>query len=175
LLWTAQPVYLSMCAPDASVIGKYSGIFFSLFQSATILGNILSGAIMSSNISRENLIWLLASISFCGSIIMLLLRNPKPPTIGFNLTDSLEFISPTKPLPSPKAKPTSLSIFKQTMKLSITKKMFWLHPLFIHQGISNAIFFGSFPLQMPEKIIGFALATLGVAEVVGSVFLGKGV
>eukprot|EP00026_Physarum_polycephalum_P003211 Phypoly_transcript_03221.p1 GENE.Phypoly_transcript_03221~~Phypoly_transcript_03221.p1 ORF type:complete len:498 (+),score=46.05 Phypoly_transcript_03221:115-1608(+) len=191
VLWTAQPVYLSKCAPDATVLGKFSGIFYSIFQSALILGNLLSGALLSSAIREESLLYILAGISFCGSITIGLLRNPKPSAKvkELSLMQSIELDSsdfahkthaspPTSPVMETKKKESTpekspFLLVVRTLKLCVTTKMLWLHPLFIHQGLSNAIFMGAFPLQMRADRIGFVIAVLGISNVAGSVIWGK--
>lgn len=66
-------------------------------------------------------------------------RNPKtPPVIVATALADLES-KPKLTVESPKTqkqKSTALQLFKQTIKLSVTKQMFWLHALFIHQGVS---------------------------------------
>lgn len=208
LLWTAQPVYLSKCSSDPSTLGKYSGIFFSIFQTALVLGNLLSSALLSSSVKEENLLYILAAIGFCGSIVLALLRKPETkPTLVVkekereignvdDLNDSIELSINSSssgkfhasPPTSPKlevpmipreenldtiGKPNPLALVKQTLKLCINKKMLWLHPVFMHQGLSNAIFMGAFPMQMIAKNIGLVIATFGISNVIGSMFWGK--
>jgi len=138
---------------------------------------------MTHGVSNENLLLILGVMSFSGSLMLLTLRTPTseaaivPYTLissaGIPITTSVN-LSAQPAINNDAVMESSTAIFLHTIRLCVARKMLWLHPIFLHIGISNAIFYGLFPLEMEASQVGYVLAVFGVADVIGSITWGKG-
>eukprot|EP00760_Papus_ankaliazontas_P021814 PhM_4_TR18741/c7_g1_i1/m.1527 len=77
MIWTSQGVYQTLCSTPEST-GRHSGIFFMIFQTSQIIGNLASSVIMHA--ASERLLFVVYAL--CGgvaTIAMLFLPSRRMP------------------------------------------------------------------------------------------------
>lgn len=82
--------YISNCAalheqaeglPASSTLGVLNGIFFAIFQSNQLLGNLLAAALFKANVATGTIFIVMTCICACGAMTLLALNDPaKAPT-----------------------------------------------------------------------------------------------
>ena len=89
-LWVSQSIYITLCSNNYeksqkiglnSKLGYFNGIFYSLFQFKSFLGNFIAAIIFAKNKSEtnqnstKNIMYVMMSIiTFIGSLVFCLLR-----------------------------------------------------------------------------------------------------
>ncbi|KAL0476597.1 12 TM domain-containing transmembrane protein [Acrasis kona] len=153
ILWS----FLSFNAGED--MGFYSGLFFGIFQINGILGNVLTGALLNAGISQFYIFSILFVISVLGLILMCYLVDPRPSAALNNQEKNTDSMS---------------HMIKETVKVILTdKRMVFFHPISLYSGFSNSLFLGLLPPRVGLAYLGWVLAVLGLAEVIGSLVFGK--
>jgi len=157
ILWTAHASFLSFNAGED--MGFYSGLFFGIFQINGILGNVLTGALLNAGISQFYIFSILTVISIVGLVLICYLVPPKPSAALKDFDSNNDSMS---------------NMIKETFKIILSdRRMVLFHPISIYSGFSMTLFMGLLPPRVELSYLGWALATLGLAEVVGSLVFGK--
>lgn len=168
LLWTGQNIYVSRCATRAASLQvdgveglqqcqslmttKYNSLFFSIYQFAGLLGNILASVILlafNSNGAKSILFVTLGAITAIGALIFLTM-----PTVSEMTSDT-----------SNEAQSSSLVA---TARLAFTDpKVGLLIPLMVFNGMSLGFFIGDFPTDVTCPIAGPGLTGFALAAFFG--------
>ena len=76
-LWVSNNCYISECASHVNK-GRFNALFYSIFQSSSITGTILSG-ILIERVSKTKYYIVMGVIGSIGTVIFLFLRKPQDP------------------------------------------------------------------------------------------------
>lgn len=155
LLWTAHGDFLTRNAEDE--MGFYSGIFFGIFQTSTIWGNIIAAALFKAKMENWVVFLTLFCVGIVGILLLFLLRRTPPirkeeESIGFLLS------------------------IRNTFLILFDKKMLLLFFFFIYNGFSISVFTAKIPEiigSYAKDLTGWAMIAFGIAELVGSFVIGK--
>jgi len=154
VLWTAQGAFLVRNSLSQD-LGKNSGIFFGIFQTNQLIGNLLAAYLFHTGNSPSFVFIILACIGGLAVFSFLLLRNVEP-------------IEGTTKL-------TSVRL-SDTFKLLRKWQMLSLVPIMMYSGLSQT-FFGIFPQAVKEtlniEIVCYVMACFGAGDAIGSVLLGR--
>jgi len=90
IIWTAQGVYISGCAAEherdhaltpTSTLGYFNGIFFSIFQSNQLLGNLLAALLFKNDVSTSTIFGIMTSVGAVGALsLTFLAKNARDAT-----------------------------------------------------------------------------------------------
>jgi MFS family permease len=157
VLWTAQADYLSRIA--GSDIGLFSGIFYGFFWSSLVIGYLIGGILLSAQLELWITFLILFVFSFIGSFLLLFLSRPPD---------------------APKRELSKVHLFlaiKNSFMILYEKKIWFLILFSFHVGYNRAVYNGKIPevvsTLLYPKYVGYTMTTLGVGEIVGSLFFGK--
>lgn len=152
LLWTAQSEFISRLSNDN--IGWYYGIFYGFFWSASVIGNLIGGALFNAHIGLWITFFILFIFSSIGSFLLIFLSNVKGPSIN------------------------RVKIIKESFLIFYDKKIWFFILYSFYVGYNRAIYNGKIPevvgKMLYPKYVGYTMSVLGVCEIIGSLFFGKG-
>jgi len=182
ILWTAEGSYLTTAAANyalkknkerRSAMGLFNGIFFALFQINQVVGNLISGFILSNSdghgSSYQVLMYTYISIAGVATLTMLLIPVETAP--ASEETGSLNS-------EEQKVRPSILSKIFRALLLLKDPKCFLLIPIMFYSGIEQAFVAGDFTSAIiAESVgrnqIGFVMAVFGVFNVLFSFLFGR--
>jgi len=160
LLWTAQGAYLTFCSEETS-LGLYSGIFFTLFISNQILGNVSAAILLNKGVETQLVFKILAAIAIFGLLVFGLLRPVKRPE-------------------SAKEIPTFGAKLLEVLTFLADRRALLLAFLLIYSGITQSFFFGTLPLFIVEygemndlSVKLYLMGLFGILDAIASSILGK--
>ncbi|KAN0015971.1 hypothetical protein ACTFIU_005921 [Dictyostelium citrinum] len=175
ILWNAQGSLVIKYSTDET-IGSNTGLFFALFQTDQIIGNLGSATLINkAGLSNKILFIIFMGISFIPIIGFLFLNYPNKieTTIkSINIQDEEE----TKGNEKKEEKEENLSIkniFKSTIILFKDKPIQLLIPSLLYSGISQTFFFGVFPSLIGVEWVGYVMSVFGFFDALSSFILGK--
>lgn len=70
LLWVSQAVWLTKITVATGEIGSFTGIFFTLFNFGSIIGNVLFLGLQFLDIGMQNTVWILGAVAVVGCILI---------------------------------------------------------------------------------------------------------
>ena len=208
LLWTAQGTLLTQSANIAQVriresqtdeskksvevMGFFSGIFFAIFQTNFIFGNILAGSLFGAGLSNFGVFMILAIIATVGAVTMIALRSIKQSEIqrnvkdeGENQSSSLEVLEGgflSRILHNVKIYFTEnllkqvkdfVSLLKQSFMVLFSLKMLVFSVISFYSGYNTSYFTGSLPPIIGKQMLGWVMILFGIMQVVGALISGK--
>ena len=98
ILWVAQGKFISECACDENK-GFFNSFFWCFFMASNIIGNLIAGFILRSGANQSTLFIVFSVISVLGSMVFLLLKQPKKPEyekLNNDIDDQSEVSDPVK-------------------------------------------------------------------------------
>jgi MFS family permease len=128
ILWVAQGKFISECACDENK-GFFNGYFWCFFMASNITGNVIAALILRSGANQSTLFIVFSVLSVLGSIVFLLLKQPKKPEYEY-LIGQIEISEVSDPIKD----------VKDTFALLISPKMLLVTPMIIWSSISLAIY-----------------------------------
>ncbi|KAL8565105.1 hypothetical protein ACOMHN_005308 [Nucella lapillus] len=196
ILWTAQGNFLTINS-DSGTIGRNSGIFWALFQSSLLFGNMYSyfmfrGEDTISDSSRMHLFIGLSGAGLLGVLVLFFLRKPRPKTSdreagvlnnseppGFDEgnSDSSEFVGNVSPEPSAvQTAVPPLTSLKRAFSMLRTKEMLLLSVPFAYTGLGLTFFSSVYGTCIAQNIhfgdnrkglLGISGMLIGAGEILG--------
>jgi len=188
-IWTAQGDFLHLQSPDEKLMSRNTGIFWCMFQSSLLVGNIYimiawKGESYVSSEMRTTLFTIFAILASVGCSIFLLLkgkccgpetRYDEVPVEEQELKGENDEKNVSKPEESQGALKTISSSIKAAFKLLVTKKMLLIAPLFMYSGFELSYFSGVHPTTVgnsknmadSSSAVGMAGLFVGIGEVLG--------
>ena len=155
ILWSSQGTFLARSSEEKN-LGLFSGIFFAIFMSNQVAGNIVAGSLLLIDTPFLVIFLAFSVIAAIGCMIFGALY--KPPSVksevGTEWTTSLY---------------ATIRHFKDP-------KMLLIIPLMMYSGQSQEFFYGSLPPRVAEwrhAGIAFCMVALGVFDTISSVLFGK--
>jgi len=131
MLWTAQGAYLTFCANEAT-LGLYSGIFFTLFITNQVIGNVGAAILLDQGVDTDSVFIVLAVIGALGNLVFGILRPLKsPPPKRINGDEG-----PKK------------HIILEVVMLMVDMKAALLATILVYSGVANSFYFGNLPLYI---------------------------
>jgi len=209
VLWTAQGVFTTNCAvlheraeglEPGSTLGVLNGIFFAIFQSNQLLGNLLAAALFKAEVATSTIFVVMTCICACGALTLIGLNDPpiadaedggggavEPATTSTHMShaalddSTLNSGSTERESQRRRGRCCScvgpLSVFSRTfsaLKLLGDVRMLVLLPLMVYSGLSQTFIFGSFPPLILERSTKFfVLACVGGVDAAASALLGR--
>ncbi|EGG21701.1 hypothetical protein DFA_01587 [Cavenderia fasciculata] len=158
ILWTAESAFVIRCSTEAT-FGLHTGLFFALFQSNQIIGNLGMSGLLNSGASDRTLFIILTIV--CGSSILFFLAIGNPSN-----ESEKEKEEKKEPVPFMQNLLATVSILKE---LPIQLLIIAL----LYSGISQSYFFGVFPQLLGKEWLGYIMAVFGVFDAGGSVVFGR--
>lgn len=163
LLWTAQGVYITRCAefheavrglPAGSTMGRFNGIFWSIFQVSQFAGNLLVAVLFAEGVSTRAVFVVTTAVATAGSLSMLALRSlPAPPPAPGGGGDLNAM--------------AMLGMFRDRSVLFLT-------PVMIYSGLSQGFIFGQFPTLIEDRTWKFlTMAAFGAVDAGASIVAGR--
>ncbi|KAJ3120834.1 DUF895 domain membrane protein [Physocladia obscura] len=146
VIWAAQGVYVTRCAKPENT-GKYTGVFFGIFWWASILGPLLTGALLKAEFEKILVFKVLAAVGFIGPIVFLYLWifRPEPSNPDIDAQHLLSQLTSTM-----ETTPTQYKFLK-TFRIMFTRSMFFLAPLYYMTSVEQAFSGGSLPLFIKSE------------------------
>ena len=174
VLWTAQGVYLQQNSNDTNM-GRHSGVFWSIFQLNSIVGNLIAQFVLNSNdgdgcgdgsLVDNILIGFFAALTLVSVISFFFLR--KSPVEKKSVSASINIVEEEWGAPV-KKKLDILSVFKLLADLRI------LHivPMMIYIGITVPVYFGFITSRIGSGWSGYMMTIFGIFDTLGSVLAGQ--
>ena len=155
VLWTAHGVYLSEVSTLATM-GDLAGIFYSIFQFNSVLGNLLAGTIFTLGLNLT-IFYVILSLVGCFSVAWMFWLVKYPPSRNNNLLSDSS--TPTKI--------STLSLFRERVFQCVI-------PLFLGMGIHQGFCFAVWTRSItPLSLLGWVMVTFGVSNVMCSFLSGK--
>ena len=103
---------------------QFNGVFFGIFQSTQIIGNLGTAILLSKLNDKQILFYAFIGVATCGSFLLIFLKNQEPLT-----------------KPNLFRRPTTLSRLSDMFKLFKEAKLVFLIPLLFYSGLSDFFFF----------------------------------
>ncbi|KAJ3066784.1 DUF895 domain membrane protein [Podochytrium sp. JEL0797] len=165
VMWCAEGLYVMKCA-SKETIGRYSGVFFSIYSLSSFLGPLFTLSLLQANFEKEDVFKVLTGVGLIGPMILgYILTRPEPSnpaTVDETPVDT--------------TKSNDASVYLKTYNLIISKKMLVIATAgylnaFTVGSYSNAV--NNFSLLYPIAIInGINDATLQnqSQKLIGSLF-----
>ncbi|XP_046855255.1 UNC93-like protein MFSD11 isoform X2 [Xenia sp. Carnegie-2017] len=185
VIWTAQGSYLTLNSTDETM-GRNSGIFWAFFQCSFLIGSMIvyfcfkpeNGSTLISLHQRSIVLLIFIALSAFGTLFFLLLRKQKSSTesdrqeiLVVNTRDSG---TRTEKKGNPK------KTFVNSLKLFITRPMFFLNVVFIYTGLELTFYSGVYGTSIgntlhfseSKRLIGLCGVFIGVGEILGGGIFG---
>ncbi|KAN0029755.1 hypothetical protein ACTA71_007892 [Dictyostelium dimigraforme] len=181
ILWNAQGSLVIKYSTEET-IGANTGLFFSLFQTDQIIGNLGSATLINkARFSNKILFIIFMGISLIPIIGFLFLNNPnKIKTIkSINIQDEEETRGneeeneKKKDIDGDDDNLSIKNIIKSTIILFKDKPIQLLIPSLLYSGISQTFFFGVFPSLIGVEWVGYVMSVFGLFDALSSLVLGK--
>ena len=195
-IWTAQGEFLHIqSANDESLMAKNTGIFWCMFQSSLLVGNIYiffawQGKQEVSSEMRTSLFTIFSVLAAAGCSVFLLLKGPCCSYETLEIDEDAEedkVGSRLLTVEKPKDESTGrmvLNSIVNAFKLLFTKEMVLIASLFFYSGFELSFFSGVFTTavgnsnNLPDSssTVGLVGMMIGIGEVIGGglfVFGGK--
>lgn len=185
-IWTAQGDFLHLQSPDEKLMSRNTGIFWCMFQTSLLIGNIYimiawKGKSYVDSEMRTTLFSIFAVLAAVGCSVFLLLKGKCcGPEESYSEVpqDEQELAEKSNPKPqeeSEGAVKTIIVSIKAAFALLITKKMLLIAPLFMYSGFELSYFSGVHPTtvgnskNMPDSssVVGMVGLFVGIGEVLG--------
>lgn len=180
IIWVAEGTYLTSSArshaqdsnlPEGTVIGSFNGVFFGVFASHQIIGNLLTLALLSNgtegSTSGTTLLFLvfLFVMSF-GVVLMCFLQKGDTKGDDDVSSSSLSFYS------------SMISLSKSMITPLFDIRMLLIIPLIAYSGLQQAFVWAEFTKYIVEPALGVpgvggAMAVYGAFDALCSVAVGK--
>ncbi|OQV20215.1 UNC93-like protein MFSD11 [Hypsibius exemplaris] len=173
LVWLVQG-YFVMANSTHLTMGRNTGIFWALYQSSLISGNLFYYAVMYgkdtiNDGTRMIVFWPLLGVAIVGVVVFSLLRHPwtKPIYTG-DEPDDLEFRTPLKAL-------------GDTLRLGLTRRMWILWPLFMYIGMELTFWVSVYGTSLGytlrfgtvrQALVGLSGVFVGIGEIVAGIVMG---
>ncbi|ETW09637.1 hypothetical protein H310_00167 [Aphanomyces invadans] len=141
-------------------MGHFNGIFFAIYKSSRVTGNIISSLVLDYFAwTSTTMISIFTCIGLCGTILLCMLPTIASPTQDDDCEPSTRML-------------TALKV------LALDKRMMALAPVFflngLQQGYATSEFTSNFVrLSLGSTSIGYVTAVFGVVNVAGSYAIGK--
>ena len=146
-----ERAYLTFCANELT-LGLYSGIFFTIFISNQVVGNISAAVLLNQGVETDSVFIILAVVGTIGLFVFWLLRPITSPVVVKK--DSINDAPPKK-------KSTLLEV----VVLMADIRAALLSGILIYSGVTQSFFPGSLPLfinsyspdilDLSMKLVGF--------------------
>ncbi|CAG5112232.1 Oidioi.mRNA.OKI2018_I69.chr2.g6471.t1.cds [Oikopleura dioica] len=187
-IWTAQGDFLHLQSPDEKLMSRNTGIFWCMFQTSLLIGNIYimiawKGESYVSSEMRTTLFTIFAILASVGCSIFLLLKGKCcGPEERYNAVpvEEQELQGENEKKTSEEEEPqgainTITSSIQAAFKLLVTKKMLLIAPLFMYSGFELSYFSGVHPTTVgnsknmadSSSAVGMAGLFVGIGEVLG--------
>lgn len=188
-IWTAQGDFLHLQSPDEKLMSRNTGIFWCMFQSSLLVGNIYimiawKGESYVSSEMRTTLFTIFAILASVGCSIFLLLkgkccgpeaRYDEVPVEEQELKGENDDKNVSEPEETQGALKTISTSITAAFKLLVTKKMLLIAPLFMYSGFELSYFSGVHPTTVgnsknmadSSSAVGMAGLFVGIGEVLG--------
>ncbi|KAF0718655.1 hypothetical protein AaE_010605 [Aphanomyces astaci] len=182
VMWIAQSSYLTEVSvvyatikhePAVSSMGKFNGLFFAIYKSNRVTGNLISSVVLDYLAwSTTTLFMVFTCIGLCGTALLCFL-----PTVGAALSRDMPLHPPTR-VSFKALKAMALDKSVAVFLLVNVLRMLALAPVFIlnglQQGYATSEFTSNFIRpSLGSSSIGYVMAVFGVVNVVGSYTFGK--
>lgn len=181
VIWTAQGNFLTMNTTDMNR-GKYSGIFWALLQSSSLIGNLLSYFVLPSGditAHQAHFFYLiLFGAASGGTLLFLLLRAP-PASRPNALSATIE----NKNAP----RPTIVESIVSTFKMLVSRDMLMLSFMIMYSGLELTFWSSKYPTMISGKLkpgpdlpsdftpkaTALSGIIVGAAEIFGGLVMGR--
>ena len=214
LMWISQGVWLNRCIKayrvqqthsaidhqqldggdeaEWNMIGLAVGVFFTIFNLNSIIGNAIVIGLLGNGFSVNSMIIAMAGVTALGTFLLLFLRNPplvdSPATvIGLESAQSLSSANTAEETMRTHSVTGRLKSLWKVTKMSQTR---YLMPYFLCQGMSMAYTYGNYPafinfsssLGMTNSAdldgqtainIAYGFLFYGIGSVIGSIAWGR--
>ena len=158
VLWTAQGAMLVLNS-DPDTMSANSGLFFGLFLSSYVVGFATQGVLFALDFSVTTVFIIMTVICGSGGAFLITGMVPTPRRVGVD--SRLE----RRPLGA---------MVREVLQLLTVKRMALALPIMIYQGSFLSFIIGTLPPVIHDKeTIGFAMATFGVFQGLGSFVSGR--
>ncbi|KAM9296929.1 UNC93-like protein MFSD11 [Gastrophryne carolinensis] len=185
VLWTAQGTCLTMNSDDKT-IGRHSGIFWALLQFSMLFGNLYiyvawKGEVSITERDRRTVFIALTVISLVGTVLIFLIRTPKPHATPMNEEDDANSEILESSTSSDNNLSKALDAFITSLKLSVTKEMLLLSISMAYTGFELTFYSGVFGTCIgainwfgadSKSLIGLSGICVGLGEVLGGAVFG---
>ncbi|KAH3756569.1 major facilitator superfamily protein [Pelomyxa schiedti] len=148
LIWSAQGVFLTCYSVPHTRITFFTGLFYGIYQTASIVGNLLSAVLIAVGLDLEYVFGILAAVAAVATALFMLLKNvaPKDREGEKSVKDLLL---------------ATLILFKE-------RNFILLAPLGACFGFFRAIYWGILPSLVGEDVVGIVMTCAGIGQVAGS-------
>ncbi|KAH9627920.1 hypothetical protein HF086_015364 [Spodoptera exigua] len=182
-LWCAKCTYLSVVAePYAKLSGvsaevlvvRFFGLFFMFYQMAQIWGNLISSAILSSNLGNEPKLWNATTSSLAD-----LFTNETTPSVDFGSTCGVNFCSATASHGNTNLEPPSelkiqviAGVYLACMAAAVLLVAFGVDSLTRYTGGRNTACQGKSGVRLLAAFIGcaYGISNIGYVMICFGVF-----
>ncbi|KAM9979756.1 hypothetical protein ACTFIZ_006002 [Dictyostelium cf. discoideum] len=180
ILWNAQGSLIIKYSTEET-IGSNTGLFFALFQTDQIIGNLGSATLINkAGLSNKILFTIFMGISLIPIIGFLFLNCPttsskiKKTIKSINIQDEEETKGNEENFDDGDDNDLSIkNIFKSIITLFKDKPIQLLIPSLVYSGISQTFFFGVFSSLIGVEWVGYVMSVFGFFDALSSFILGK--
>ncbi|OQR96047.1 hypothetical protein THRCLA_07392 [Thraustotheca clavata] len=179
-LWISQGSYLTtlsvhyaeyMDIPETNAMGLFNGIFFAIFRSSQILGNLISSFVLGTLGWPASTLFLIYSvISFAGTLLLLTSIEPQDPLSPI-IGESAKLLQQNHQL-------SIIQTIQSVFTLAIDKRMLTLTPLLLFNGMQQGFVSSEFTSTVVRQSLGRAsigniMAVFGIVNVLSSFGFGR--
>ncbi|KAM9992500.1 hypothetical protein ACTFIY_009935 [Dictyostelium cf. discoideum] len=178
ILWNAQGSLIIKYSTEET-IGPNTGLFFALFQTDQIIGNLGSATLINkAGLSNNILFSIFMGISIIPIIGFLFLNCPittkiKKTIKPINIQDEEETKGNQENHDGDDDDLSIKNIFKSIIILFKDKPIQLLIPSLVYSGISQTFFFGVFSSLIGVEWVGYVMSVFGFFDALSSFILGK--
>ncbi|KAM9968872.1 hypothetical protein ACTFIW_000275 [Dictyostelium discoideum] len=179
ILWNAQGSLIIKYSTEET-IGANTGLFFALFQTDQIIGNLGSATLINkAGLSNNILFTIFMGISLIPIIGFLFLKCPisttkiKKTIKSKNIQDEEETKGNQENHDDDDNDLSIKNIFKSIIILFKDKPIQLLIPSLFYSGISQTFFFGVFSSLIGVEWVGYVMSVFGFFDALSSFILGK--
>lgn len=165
VLWTAQGKFLAQNS-NLNTMTRNTGIFWALFQSSLIWGNLFVyfkfSGVQEINSSVRTILFISLTVVGCFGVLLMLL-----------------FRSPSKRSNEPKE--SMKEVFVRSLQLIVTKEMMMLAVLFLYTGLETSFWSSVFITSVghtkhfgtqAKQLVGFSGLATGLGQILGGLLFG---
>eukprot|EP00475_Leptophrys_vorax_P046049 TRINITY_DN9746_c0_g1_i1.p1 TRINITY_DN9746_c0_g1~~TRINITY_DN9746_c0_g1_i1.p1 ORF type:complete len:440 (-),score=126.85 TRINITY_DN9746_c0_g1_i1:27-1346(-) len=161
-LWTAQGAFATMCISEYNLInggspsGLFNGTFFSFFQSAQFLGNLLVALLFQAKVANSTVFLVLTLVCFSGTLFMFFIQEPQ---LEDKSDAGMQF--------------GQKGFDWSNFKMFKDRKFQLMVAIIFFSGIECGFLFGALPALVPDILLRFyVLAVMGISDMLASLSLG---
>mmetsp|Transcript_107 Transcript_107/g.250 ORF Transcript_107/g.250 Transcript_107/m.250 type:complete len:439 (+) Transcript_107:677-1993(+) len=181
VLWAAQGTYLSALCPTSALASRASGIFFGIYQSGQLFGNLIAFGVLSTGSKKDggdvvpqsttNLLFLLFTLSACcGTFLSKFLKDfselgeevvvANEVSIEENLEVDAHLLRGQDSAANQGEEEEEFDTRDQGVELTILNilshdsALLWLVPLFFYSGLEQTFAWGEFTAHVVKPLGG---------------------